>query len=265
MSNKNDKNSWRNYGIFLTDKNNWKHLPPYDPDKYGDSRTFNTADIVLMSVIDNEMGVLLIQRGEDPYKGAWALPGGFMQKQDYDILETAKRELKEETGLDGIYLEQLACYSKQGRDPREFVATKPIRIISEAHLALIDHTKVKAVAGDDAAAVRWHKLSELPELAFDHAEIIEAAIARIRNKIGYTNLGFELVPTEFTIPELRSILEKVLGRRINPANFRTKLLKLKVLKKTKKKVKKGRGQPAPVYMVDRDKLKKLPIGETLFN
>jgi 8-oxo-dGTP diphosphatase len=109
-------------------------------------------------------------------------------------------------------------------------------------------------------------LSKLPDLAFDHQEIINTAIHRVRNKINYTNVGFELVPKLFTIPELRETFEKVLGRKINSTNFRTKILKLDILKKTKQKRIQGKGQPAPLYSLDLAKFaKKVKNGETLFN
>jgi 8-oxo-dGTP diphosphatase len=244
---------------------NWSHLPPYEVEKYADSYCFQTADIALMSIIDGELGVLLIRRADEPFAGDWALPGGFMQNDDEDVAATARRELEEETGLKGIHLEQLACFSRKGRDPREFVATKPVRIISEAFLALVDYTKIQAIAGSDASDTKWFKLSDLPTLSFDHSEIIETAVNRIRNKVSYTNVGFELVPSQFTIPEIREVFEKILGRDINPANFRTKILKLKILKKTKQKRIQGKGQPAPVYTLDRERFRRLRQGETLFN
>lgn len=227
---------------------------------------FNTVDIALFSVIGNELGVMLIKRGEEPFKDCWALPGGYIEVEtDDDALMAAKRELKEETGLDNIYLEQLYTFTTKGRDPREDQANRPCRIFSIAHFALIDHLKVQAIAGSDAKEVKWFKISQLPKLSFDHGKIIETAINRIRNKINYTNVGFELVPSQFTIPELRAVFEKVLGRELNPTNFRTKLLKLEILKDTGLKKVEGRGQPAPIYELDRKKISKITNGETLFN
>lgn len=226
-----------------------------------------TADIVLLSIKEGELAVLLIKRAEWPFSGSWALPGGFMDgDKDESILDAARRELLEETGLDNIYLEQLATFSQKGRDPRESVSNSPVRIISTAHIALIDYKKVHAVAGSDADDVKWFKLSEIPPLAFDHQEIIETAVHRVRNKINYTNVGFELVPKSFTIPELREVFEQVLGRKLNPTNFRTKILKLNVLTALGKKRIEGKGQPAPLYKLDKKGLEKLMSeGETLFN
>ena len=226
---------------------------------------FNTVDIALFSIIDNELGVMLIKRAEDPYKDCWALPGGYIEVEgDEDALAAARRELKEETNLDNIYLEQLYTFTTKGRDPREDQANRPCRIFSIAHFAIIDHLSVKALAGSDASDVRWFKISDLPQLSFDHGKIIDTAVNRIRNKINYTNVGFELVPEEFTIPELRLVFEKVLGRELNPTNFRTKLLKLDILIDTGNKKIEGRGQPAPIYKLNRKQLTDLH-GETLFN
>ena len=242
---------------------NWNHLPPYPVHKY--PRICQTADIALFSVMDKELGVLLIKRAEEPYQGCWALPGGFLDvAQDEDIGHTAKRELEEETGVTGFYLEQLFTFSKKERDPRELVSTEPCRIISVAHYALIDSEKVKTIAGSDAKEVKWFKLSSLPELAFDHQEIIQAAVGRIRNKINYTNVGFELVPETFTIPDLREVFEKVLGKKLNPTNFRTKLLKMKLLDPVGTKRIVGRGQPAPLYKLNRKRLSQLKTGESIF-
>ena len=242
----------------------WSFLNPYPISRY--PRFANTVDIVLLSIIDDELGVLLIKRKEEPYKDCWALPGGFIDvKKDVDALEAAKRELEEETGLNNIFLDQLRTYTEIFRDPRELVADETVRVTSIAHFALVDYTKVKAIAGSDAKEVKWFKMSKLPTVAFDHETMIDEAIIRIRNRISYTHIGFELVPARFTIPELRETFEKVLGRKINSANFRTKLLKLNVLDKTKHKRIIGKGQPAPIYTLNQKRLANLPPGETLFN
>lgn len=226
----------------------------YDDSKYKSPSV--TVDLVVMSIIDDELGVMLIKRKYAPHKDAWALPGGFVDYEE-DIEKAAYRELKEETGVDSAYLEQLYTFGKVGRDPRK-------RVITVAHFALIDYTKVHAIAGSDAKEVQWFKVSKLPAMAFDHKEIIQKAVDRVRNKISYTNVGFELIPESFTIPELRKVFESVMGREINPTNFRTKILKLDILKETKEKRISGKGQPAPVYSLDKVKFAKLKIGETLF-
>lgn len=229
----------------------------------------NTVDIVLMSVIDDELGVLLIKREnkkDNPFGGSWALPGGYVDgSKDLDALAAAKRELEEETGLKDIYLEQLYTFTTKGRDPREEISNSPARTWSVAHFALIDYTQVSAVAGSDAEDVKWIKLSDLAkhDVAFDHEEIIDMAVERVRGKMSYSNVGFELVPEKFTIPELQNIFEHVLSEKLDRNNFRTKLLKLEILIKTKNYKKEGRGQPAPYYKLDRQKLKQLK-GRSLF-
>lgn len=242
----------------------------YDSDMWLSNNGFcNTVDIVLMSIIDNELGVLLIKRESRPenaFAGYWALPGGYVDgKKDLDALSAAKRELEEETGLKDIYLEQLYTFTSLGRDPRELISNSPIRIWSVAHFALIDYTKVNAIAGSDAEDVKWVKISELNnyKIAFDHESIIEMATERVRGKISYSNVGFELVPEKFTIPELQSIFEKVLSEKIDRNNFRTKLLKLDILLKLDDLKKEGPGQPAPYYKLNREKLKSLK-GRSLF-
>jgi 8-oxo-dGTP diphosphatase len=226
-----------------------------------------TADIVLMSIKDDELAVLMIKRKEYPYKGQWALPGGYAQAdEDATILDSAKRELEEETGLKNIYLEELCSFTQKGRDPRELIANSNVRIITIAHIALIDHKKVNAVAQSDAEDVSWKTLSELKkmDLAFDHELIIQKAVDRVRGKLNYSNVGFELVDKKsFTIPELQSIFEKVLSKKLDRNNFRTKILKLGVLKELKEKKQDGPGKPAPYYTVDLNKLYNLQ-GKSLF-
>lgn len=247
----------------------------YDSKKWVSENAFcNTADIVLLSVKDDELAVLLIKRKEWPFNGCWALPGGFINgqdtvkagkivKADIDAEAAAMRELEEETGLKGIFLEELKSFTTKGRDPREDVANLPVRVFSIAHLALIDHTKVNAVAGSDAEDVKWFNLSKLPPLAFDHDKIIDFAVNRVRNRINYTNVGFELVPKKFTIPELQSVFEKVIGKKLDRNNFRTKILKLGILNQTKDVKKEGRGKPTAYYSLNYKKLLKIH-GDSLF-
>lgn len=242
----------------------------YDSKKWISENGFcNTVDIVLMSVIDNELGVLLIKREnkkDNPFGGNWALPGGYVDgSKDLDALAAAKRELEEETGLKDIYLEQLYTFTSKNRDPREAIANSAMRTWSVAHFALIDYTKVSAIAGSDAEDVKWVKISELNshDVAFDHEEIIDMAVERVRGKMNYSNVGFELVPSKFTIPELQTIFEHVLSEKLDRNNFRTKMLKLGILVKLSATKKEGPGQPAPYYKLDREKLKKLK-GRSLF-
>ena len=239
----------------------------YDSKKWISENAYcNTVDIALMSIIDNELAVLLIKREEkkdNPYGGFFALPGGYVNQTDEDAFAAAQRELEEETGLKDIFLEQLYTFTKKGRDPREMIANMPVRIWSVAFIALVDHTKIHAIAGSDATEAKWFKISELPKLAFDHEEIISMAVDRVRGKVNYSNFGFELLPKKFTINQLREVFESIMGEEIDRNNFRTKLTKMGILVETKDKKKEGPGQPSPYYRLDYEKLKSLK-GRSLF-
>jgi len=227
----------------------------YDSKKYLANNGFcNTVDIALLTIKEGELNVLLIQRKEDPFKNCWAIPGGFVEANE-SALKSAERELREETGIPYLYLEQLYTFTEKGRDPREEIANTPTRIWSVAHFALVEYQRYsKLVAGSDAKRAKWFKVSKLPKLAFDHAEIIAMAIERVRGKISYTNIGFELVPEQFTMTELQHVFEAVRGEKLDRNNFRTKILSLNILQKTGKFKNEGPGKPAPYYRFDRDEM-----------
>lgn len=220
------------------------------------------VDVVLVSVINGEAHVLLRQRNEERLKGAWALPGGILAFNE-DLNKKASQVLKEKVGISQeIYLEQLHTFGALDRDK-----TKPgVRVVSVAYLGIVDSSKIKVEHSDNSTEVSWVAISKLPGLAFDHQEIINKALDRVKNKLRYSNVGFFLVPEEFTVPELRENFEVLLGEKLNPTNFRTKLLKLGVLDElNKKKSIKKKGQPAPLYKINFKKLAKLKNTETLFN
>lgn len=183
-----------------------------------------TVDVVIITIVDAQLRVLLVRRSEHPFKGQWALPGGFVRvgagpfEQGEDVDEAAARELKEETGLDPsrVFLEQLYTFGSVGRDPR-------MRVITVAYYALVRPDLAPIVrAGGDASDAQWFEVGQVPALglAFDHAEIVEAALVRIRGKLDYSNIAFDLVPGTFTIPELRHVYGVVLGKPMDPGNFR---------------------------------------------
>jgi len=199
-------------------------LRGYRPRDY--PRPSVTVDIAAFSVIDAELRVLCIKRGEHPWKGAWALPGGFVRvgdghkKQGEDLDEAAARELEEETGLSrhDVYLEQLGAFGRVGRDPR-------MRVITVAYYALIRPDLIPLVkAGGDAAVADWLSVETLDAatIAFDHGEIIARAIARIGERIDSTPISSSLVARTFTIPELRHVYGVVTGKPQDPGNFRRK-------------------------------------------
>lgn len=178
-----------------------------------------TADCVIFGFDGVCIKVLLIQRGIEPFKGKWALPGGFM-KIDETAEECALRELEEETGLRNASVEQFHTFSDVNRDPRE-------RIITIAHYALVRLSEVKG--GDDAASASWFAMSEVPSLAFDHDHILRIAINCLKERICFEPIGFELLPEIFTMTELQNLYEAILEVKFDRRNFYNKMLKLGIL------------------------------------
>ena len=169
-----------------------------------------------------ELKVLLIERGIEPFKGCWAFPGGFLN-MDEDALAGARRELKEETGLENAFIEQFHTFSEPGRDPRG-------RVITIAHYALVKIQEVEG--GDDAAQARWFPIGEVPPLAFDHDRILRMAMSRLKEKIHFEPVGFELLPDVFTMPQLQNLYEAILEVHFDRRNFASKMLKLGILEDT---------------------------------
>ncbi len=186
-----------------------------------------TVDIVIFTLVDTDFKVLLVRRNEHPFKGGWALPGGFVRvgdgpDQGEDLDAAAARELAEETGLpEGTYLEQLGAFGKAGRDPR-------MRVISVAYYALVRPALVPLVrAGGDVSHAAWRSVSETAKpLAFDHDDVLAAALARIRERIDQSSIAFELVPDAFTIPELRAVHAALKGEPQDPGNFRKRFFRM---------------------------------------
>lgn len=173
-----------------------------------------TTDCVIFGFDGTQLQVLLIERGIEPYKGKWAFPGGFLN-MDESAEEGALRELQEETGLTGAYIEQFHTFTEPNRDPRE-------RVITIAYYALVRIQEVKG--GDDAARAKWFALDEVPQLAFDHDMILRTALARLRERIHFQPIGFELLPEKFTMKELQSLYEAILQVKFERRNFAKKML-----------------------------------------
>lgn len=178
-----------------------------------------TADCVIFGFDGVSIKILLIQRGIEPFKGKWAFPGGFM-KIDETAEECAKRELEEETGLKNASVEQFYTFSDVNRDPRE-------RVITVAHYALVRLSEVKG--GDDAAAAQWFAQDKIPCLAFDHDRILRMAMNRLKERICFEPIGFELLPEVFTMTELQNLYEAILEVKFDRRNFASKMLKLGIL------------------------------------
>ncbi len=204
-----------------------------------------TTDIVVFTVQENTLKVLLIQRKAAPFEGEWALPGGFIQ--DRESLEAcALRELKEETGLDGIYLEQLYTFGEPDRDPREHV-------ISVAYFALVPSGKLVLQPGTHASDAAWYGVNSLPGLAFDHATIIKIARERLTAKMDYSTIGLMFMPDEFTLSEVQSLYEVISGQTRDKRNFRKWLLSLDLLEETGNKKAEGAYRPAMLYRLKGEK------------
>jgi 8-oxo-dGTP diphosphatase len=194
--------------------------------------------------MDFSLEVLLIQRGEEPFKSAWALPGGFVRITE-SLEEAAARELEEETGISQAYLEQLYTYGEPGRDPRD-------RIITVAYFALIPPDKpYRPEGGSDVERAAWFSMEELPHLAFDHAEIVQYALRRLRYKLEYSAVGFELLPEEFTLSELQRTYEIILGEELDKRNFRRRILDANIIEATES-MRSGEGRPARLYRYQSD-------------
>jgi 8-oxo-dGTP diphosphatase len=196
-----------------------------------------TVDIVLFTIRDRRLHLLLIRRLAKPFEHRYALPGGFVGGEE-SLDAAAVRELREETGVEEVYLEQLYTFGDPKRDPRG-------RVITAAYYALASDTQVLR-AGTDAADAAWFPITELPSLAFDHRKIVEYAHQRIRNKLDYTNVGFELLPDKFTLTELQMVHEAILGESLDKRNFRRKIIQKGIVKPTKEWQRTGR-KPAQLY------------------
>lgn len=196
-----------------------------------------TVDIVLFTIRDRKLHLLLIKRLAKPFENRYALPGGFVH-EDESVDAAATRELREETGVDRVYLEQLYTFGDPKRDPRG-------RVITVAYYALVPHNQ-SLQAGTDAADAAWFPVTDLPPLAFDHRKIVEYAHQRIRNKLDYTNVGFELLPDKFTLTELQLVHETILGESLDKRNFRRKIIQKGIVKPTKEWQQTGR-KPAQLY------------------
>ena len=180
-----------------------------------------TVDCVVFGLDDEDLKVLLIQRGLPPFEGQWALPGGFVRVGESPEA-AARRELQEETGIANVYLEQLYTFGDADRDPREHVVTV-------ANYALVNLSDHKVQAATDARNAAWFAIDDMPTLAFDHDRILEVAHERLRGKVRYQPIGFELLPGKFTLRQLQHLYEKVLDRSLDKRNFRKKILNMDIL------------------------------------
>jgi 8-oxo-dGTP diphosphatase len=183
-----------------------------------------TTDIVIFTIRDERLEILLIQRGNPPYQGKWALPGGLVE-EDEDLDVCAHRELEEETKVTGVVLEQLHAFGAPHRDPRG-------RLVTVAYYTLVRPERLKPEAASDAANVRWFAADALAPLAFDHAKIIAMTRRRLRARLDESADAFGFLPKTFTLEELRKVDEIVVGARLDPRQFRGRVLALELIEDT---------------------------------
>ncbi len=205
-----------------------------------------TVDILLFTIVENDLKILLIKRDLAPFKGGWALPGGFVHI-DESLEDAALRELKEEGNVENVYLEQLFTFGDPRRDPRS-------RVITVTYLALADSSSWDVRSGGDASEAELHSTKKLPPLAFDHRKIVDYGIERLRAKTGYSNIAMGLLSEEFTLTDLQKKHEVILGNLLDKRNFRKKILSTGVVEPTGRKSDGGAHRPAAFYKFKSKKL-----------
>jgi 8-oxo-dGTP diphosphatase len=210
-----------------------------------------TVDCVIfgLDLEEESLKVMLIERSLEPFAGMWAIPGGFVHSGE-TLEAAAARELAEETGIADVFLEQLYTFGAPGRDPRGW-------IVSVAYYALVSPEKHTIRAATDARQARWFPVTALPRLAFDHAEILGVALGRIRGKLTYAPIGFELLPQKFTIKQLQKLYEIVLGTKLDNRNFRKKIFGMDVLRELEERQKGVPHRAARFYKFDERKYRQL--------
>jgi 8-oxo-dGTP diphosphatase len=216
---------------------------------YAYPRAALAVDCVVFGLDVSDLKVLLIQRRLEPHQHAWALPGGFV-RLDETLDEAARRELAEEAGVTDVYLEQLYTFGDLDRDPRE-------RVVTVAYFALAKLSDHRIRAATDALGVGWFSLDDLPALAFDHPAIVAKATERLRGKVRYAPVGFELLPPRFSLTQLQRLYEIILGTELDKRNFRKKILSMDLLVETDELERGVRHRAARLYRFDRRRYDKL--------
>lgn len=208
------------------------------------------VDAIVFGYSNSQLMVLLIRRKYGELKGQWALPGGFV-KDDEGLDTAVVRELQEEAGITVSFLEQLYTFGdKVDRDPR-------FRVISVAYFALVNPSRLQLVADTDADDAQWFPMQDLPALAFDHADIVRMALERLRAKLMYQPVGFDLLPEKFLFSDLEQLYATILDQAIDRRNFRKKILSLGVVEETSHKLQQQSGRPAMLFRFNKRKYQKL--------
>jgi 8-oxo-dGTP diphosphatase len=209
-----------------------------------------TVDLVVFTVSEDALKIMLVRRAEVPYSGYWSLPGGFLEAGE-SLEEAALRVLREKTGGENVYLEQLYTFGAPDRDPRA-------RVITVSYFALIPWKQLEQPESQKIADITWHPVDAPPRLAFDHKEILNYAVSRLRAKVSYSNIVYGLMPKQFRLSELQKMYEIIINDSLDKRNFRKRMLATGLLQETGKKDIHGAHRPAKLYQ-----FKKMEI--TYFN
>jgi 8-oxo-dGTP diphosphatase len=197
--------------------------------------------VVVFTLRDDKLKLLLVRRRSEPFKGMWALPGGYVEAGE-DLDDSAMRALEDSTGVAGVYLEQLYTFGAPERDPRE-------RAISVAYYALVPSEKLQLRTAYDTEAVGWFALNELEPLAFDHNEMVKVAHQRLAAKLAYSTIALQFMPEKFTLSELQKVYERILNEKLDKRNFRKRVLALDQIDQTQEVRRNGSHRPARLYSV----------------
>ncbi|CCH03436.1 7,8-dihydro-8-oxoguanine triphosphatase [Fibrella aestuarina BUZ 2] len=216
-----------------------------------------TVDAVVFGYRDGQLFVALINRKYPPYADQWALPGGFVAPTE-TLEEAVQRELREETGIQTRFLEQLYTFGAVDRDPRQ-------RVVSVAYMGLVRPSDFQIQASTDAQDVAWFALNKLPPLAFDHAAILQRALDRLRGKLTYEPIGLNLLDETFPFGDLERLYAAILNKPFDRRNFRKKVLSFNILVEQPQKVTPEKGRPATYYAFDKNRYETLRASGFLFD
>ena len=215
-----------------------------------EQKIYLAVDPVVFGYQNNQLHVLLIKQKYGLMKGKWVLPGGFV-KDNEGLTDAVKRELKEETGVTVAYLEQLYTFGDDiKRDPR-------VQVVSVAFFALVNPKKLKLKPDTDAEDAQWFDINNLPKLGYDHNKIINVGLERLKGKLTYQPIGFDLLDNDFPFSDLENLYRTILGKEIDRRNFRKKMLSFGLLQETNKIKKEGSGRPAKLFTFNKQKYNKL--------
>jgi len=198
-----------------------------------------TVDLVIFTVDDKKLKVLLVRRANEPFEGYWSIPGGFLKKGE-SLEEAASRVMEEKTGVREVYLEQLYTFGRPDRDPRA-------RIITVTYFALIPWMRLIQPGSRKISDLAWFSVDDVPELAFDHMEILRRAVTRLRAKVSYSSIVYGLLPEAFRLSDLQKMYEIIINEKLDKRNFRKRMLATGLLEETGKKERLGAHRPAMLY------------------